>query len=431
MPQASRGCLRIISRKFRSKKWLILLLAIFTLICFTFNELLSFYLLLKCWRLKYAALNQICGSFFDRKYIGLACEKLCVRKELSLSDCPNLLFHHGKDYVFTAVDRGQNEYILKSRELQPPENFTINFNRHDRSLLIRSIREQIKATLQGTLELSSISNLIPYDKPIDVATLDDLDFATLLNLHDLIQDNEYMLSTILNNVDPLKSTAILPRVVSTCGNWYMVERSNFIIDYSYLDQTHPAEEKLLLSRKLMDFLVRFESLNMQLELCDVKFEHFATHRSNAPDSPAGDLLSYLNSSSLTLIDSDMIYHRENIKENIRAIADCQKDEDCDFNDCKGTCTRHSNGTSSCELSRRDDNLKRICRNLFFVEPFKVDQLHSANSLGLLTNLEPGLDGAVKLIYDLCFRDDLVDSRTNELYLLNERIERISNALAAL
>lgn len=424
MPQPLLGCLRIISRKFRSKKLLIILLAVFTLVYLTSNEILNFYLLLKCWQLKYQALNQICGSYFDRRYIGLGCEQFCVRKELSLSGCPNLLYHHGKDYVFTAIDKKQNEYILKSRELQLPVNFTINFiNNHDRALLIRSIREQIKETLKGALDLSSISNLIPSDKPVDVASLDSLDFVTLLNLYDLTQDNEYLLSIVLNNVDRFKSIEILPRIISTCGAWYLVERSAFIIDYSYLDRTHTTGEKLLLSRKLVDFLVRFESMHMQLELCDVKYEHFAVNSLSS--------VSDLNSSSLVLIDSDMIYHRENIKENIRAIQNCQKDADCDFNDCKGTCTVRSNGTSSCNLNRRDNNLKRICRNLFFVEPFRLDELHNANSLGLLTNLEPALNGAVKLVYDLCFRGDLVNQRTNELYLLHERIEQIRTALAAL
>ena len=199
-----------------------------------------------------------------------------------------------------------------------------------------------------------------------------------------------------------------------------MEKSNFIVDYSFLDRTHTTKEKLTLSEKLLNFLITFESLNLELELCDVKYEHFGAHSDDSND---------LN--SLVLIDSDMIYHTKNIQENIRAIQNCEKDEDCDFNDCKGICTVWSNSTSSCNLNRRDNNLKRICRNLFFVEPFKLDELHDPKSLGLLVNLKAALNDAVKSVYDLCFRDDLINSRTNELYLLNERIEQIRSVLAAL
>lgn len=417
--------LKIISRKLRSRKLPILFLAIVALIYLTSSEILNFYLLIKCWRLKYQALNQICGSYFDRKYIGRACEQFCVQRKLSLSGCPNLWFHQGKDYVFNVVNRNSTEYILKSRELQLPVNFTINFiDSNDRTLLIHSIRQQITETFKGVLDLGSISELIPHDKSTSVASLNSLDFVTLLNIYDLIQDNEFLLSTALNNVDQFESIKILPKIVSTCGNFYMVEKSNFIVDYSFLDQTHTAEEKLMLSRKLMDFLVAFESLNLELELCDVKYEHFAAYHS-VPS------ISDLNSSGLVLIDSDMIYHKLNIQENIRAIQNCENDADCDFNDCKGACTVRRNGTSTCDLNRSDTNLKRICRNLFFVEPFKLDELHDAKSLGLLVNLEPSLNEAVKSVYDLCFRDDLINPQTNELYLLNERIEQISNVLAAL
>ena len=422
LPQHSLGYLRTISRKFKAKKLFILLLAVLALYLAS-NELLNCYFLIKCWRLKYQALNQICGSYFDRKYIGQSCEAFCVRKELSLSGCPNLRFHQGKDFVFDVMAKNENQYILKSRELQLPLNFTINFiSNHDRTLLIRSIRQQIVEAFKGALDLNSISNLLPYDRPISVASLNDLDFVSLLNIHDLIQDNEYLLSIVLNNVEQFESIRILPRVVSTCGNWYLVEKSSFIVDYSFLDQTHTAEEKLVLSRKLVDFLVSFESLNLELQLCDVKYEHFG-----AGNSPVTDL----NSSGLVLIDSDMIYHRLNIEENISAIQNCEKDADCDFNDCKGTCTRRADGTSTCNLNRRDNNLKRICRNLFFVEPFKFDELHDAKSLGLLVNLEPALNEALKSVYDLCFRDELINRQTNEPYLLNERIEQIRTALAAL
>lgn len=325
------------------------------------------------------------------------------------------MYHKGKDYVFNVIDQDENEFVLKSRELNLPNGFAINFANYqnDRTLLVHSIEQLIKETFKTDLNKSQINhNLIPSDKQTNLDNLKNLDFVTLFNLYKLLQDNEYLLSTVLNNVDQFRSFKTLPSIISTCGNWYLVEKSNFIVNHNYLDRTQTTKIKLLIGKKLIDFLINFESMHIKFELCDVKYEHFASENLN---------------SSFLLIDSDMIYHRTNVKENIKAIQNCQKDDDCDFNDCKGICKKLI-GTSICELNETDNNLKRICRNLFFLEPFNLNQLYESTSLGLFVNLEQTFESDIKLVYDLCFDDNRINSKTNKSYLLNERIEKIRTIL---
>ena len=348
----------------------------------------------------------MCRSYFKREFIGLACEAFCVRKNLKLNRCPNALFHTGKDYVFSvsSIDNNlDNEFILKSSNLRLP----IELNASDRALLINSIKQLVGETFKREFDINLIENLIPTNgSSINLASLPSLDAITLLNIYKLLQDNEYQLSMILNNVNHFKSSRILPRIISTCGNSYLVSKSNFIIDFTYLDQTHSTKDKLLISRKLIDFLISFQNLGIRFELCDVKYEHFGALDKN---------------DNLILIDSDMIYHNRNVKENINAIQNCEKDADCDFNDCLGVCETNQ----TCKLNEQDNNLKRICRNLFFVDQ---SNLLDADNFGLLVNLDRYLNVDSKLIYHLCFSDSLINLKTNRIYLLNERIDSIRNIL---
>lgn len=305
-----------------------------------------------------------------------------------------------------------------------PANLTVNFrnNDQDRDLLIRSIEQIVKETFKDDLDVNLIEKIIPLHKSTSLSHLDQLDFTTLLNIYRLLQDNEYLLTMTLNNIKKFDSFTVLPRLTSSCGNFYLEEKFNSIIDHTYLDNTHSTNVKLSISKKLIDFLVNFESMKINFELCDLKYEHFASHNLSSPNS------------SLVLIDSDMVYHHNNVKFNVEAIKNCESDEDCEFVDCQGICRRDANednGDRRCNLNLNDNNLKRICRNLFFVEPFNINQLHDKSSLGLLVNLERKMDANIKLVYDLCFQDNLLNLQTSNKYSLNERIELIRSKLNSL
>lgn len=381
---------------------------------------MNLYLIFKCWSLKYKALNQICENYFVKNYIGLSCTKFCDERSLELIDCPNILYHKGKDYVFEIEDQDQNRFILKSRDLHlSTKDFT-------KDQLILSIVQLVKETFKDALDVYKIKNLIYLDetdnRSINLNNLNDLDFVTLTTIYNLLQDNEFLLSMVLNDEMFKQYKKILPsinRKLSNCGHWYIVDKVDTIIDYSYLDQSkHDSKTKLFIALKLIDFLINFESLNIDLELCDTKYEHFGFFKS----------IHHQNSNDLVLIDSDMIYHHRNVKENIKAIQNCKTNDDCDFIDCKGKCDR-LNGTSNCDLDKMDSNLKRIC-HLYFVEPFNdFSSIFNSKSLGLLANLEKNLESDIRSIYDLCFKDDLIDSKTNEVYLLKQRVQMIRTILS--
>lgn len=264
------------------------------------------------------------------------------------------------------------------------------------------------------------------------------------------QDNEYVLSQSLWKSHP-PDLQVFPKVLSTCGHFYVVELCDEILDLSYMSPTTLSSFPLLgslfhsllsdsnsrvISRSLLEkvntaiklakFVSRIVTINSGLELCDVKFEHFGTFWStNAETDPM-----------LLMIDSDMIYHRNVARENIRSIDACESDRDCDFIDCQGICTRSnvskisltqgwfksivsssesSSGDVTCEYDATDNNLKRVCRNMFFMGHFGWTEM------GLLSELESTFEeiSSLKHICSLNVSDVSRDMVDTVLYLLEK------------
>lgn len=198
-------------------------------------------------------------------------------------------------------------------------------------------------------------------------------------------------------------------------------------------------EKVSTAIKVAKFVSRLVSINSGLELCDVKFEHFGMYWStNAETDPM-----------LLMIDSDMIYHRNVARENIRSIDTCESDRDCDFIDCQGKCRPNVSSSLTnvsrsltnvsrssltegwfksivsnpvnvekvtCEYDANDNNLKRVCRNMFFMGRIGWTQM------GLLPDLEStfGLEiTSLKHICNLNVSDVSRDMIDTVLYLLEK------------
>lgn len=184
-------------------------------------------------------------------------------------------------------------------------------------------------------------------------------------------------------------------------------------------------DKVSTAIKVVKFVSRVVTINSGLELCDVKFEHFGIYWStNAETDPM-----------LLMIDSDMIYHRNVARENIRSIDACQSDRDCDFIDCQGKCMPSNvskssltegwfksivsdvskSGKATCEYDLTDNNLKRVCRNMFFMGRI------SWTEMGLLAELESTFEEitSLKHICNLDVSDVSRDMIHTVLYLLEK------------
>lgn len=77
---------------------------------------------------------------------------------------------------------------------------------------------------------------------------------------------------------------------------------------------------------------------------------------------------------------------------------CQSDDDCHFIDCQGKCVQNK-----CQIDEQDTDLKRICRNIFFMGSFYSTFEVGLLSKGVLFSTEDkNLDQIRQKIYELCF-----------------------------
>lgn len=293
----------------------------------------------------------MCDSFESKQFVGSLCHPLCVQKTLRLTECPNTEGHDGKDYVFIAhrldaKDRQiVDKIVVKARSLTTFELIGSNnwkqYFKSNKQLIINSINRLMterfghKAINQSDYHYI---DLLSDSKQSE----NSWDKTSLSNLWLVIQDNEYVLSRFY--------PTIFPPVVGTCGHFYGVQYADPILDLSYftpnifLFKSQSLLNRIEVGVKVMQFLSDFQTIDPKLELCDIKFEH----------------LGFIGG-KLYLIDSDMIYSKKSTIDSIESLANCQKNSDCDFIDCKGVCLQNK-----CSVDDSDDDLKRICRNIFFM-----------------------------------------------------------------
>jgi len=349
--------------------------------------------------LKNNAFNRICSSFNNKESIGSLCQPLCYSNTLQLIDCPNIDGHNGKDYVFVAK-LDDKKIVLKARTLTIFElignNKWKNYFKNDRQRVLKAINQIISQRFdypknETTSQTNShlINKLISW--PIDGLN-NYLNETSLINIWLLIQDNEFVLSKTYQT--------LFPPIVGSCGHFYGVQYADDVLDFSYfLPQFLPFMTQTLLKRievglKVIEFLIRFESAKPKLELCDIKFEHFG----------------YIDE-QLLLIDSDMIYPKKTVIDSIESLSHCDRDDDCDFIDCKGICV----AKNKCVIDQRDDDLMRVCRNMFF-----MGKLYGLFDFGLFYDQRIDIQNEFDLIKIKCYNRSVLSSDINQIHsiLLN-------------
>ncbi|KAI7695304.1 hypothetical protein SSS_09783, partial [Sarcoptes scabiei] len=140
----------------------------------------------------------------------------------------------------------------------------------------------------------------------------------------------------------------------------------------------------------LHFLERFMSTKISLELCDVKFDDFGLLKHSDSGQPY-----------LVALDSDLILESKTVELTINQTTTCFNDEDCHLVDCYGIC---HNGR--CQKDRADSNLRRICRNIFFIYSSFM-----GFELGLFAKNWPrlrqaSLHDSIDELYNLCFRPSI-------------------------
>jgi hypothetical protein len=348
------------------------------------------------------ALNEICLSFNSKQFMGSLCEPLCHSKQLQLRDCPNINGHNGKDFVFIAEwvhnnnHFNNNKIVLKARTLTTFElignNLWQKYFQNNKRLVLKSINQIIGQRFNNSDEepISRRKNDLIINSlfswPFNQMDYNLMNVSSLINVWLLIQDNEFVLSQTYKT--------LFPNVVGSCGHFYAVQYADHVLDFSYfLPQLLPFNAKTLLERievglKVIQFLIRFQSMKPKLELCDIKFEHFG-----------------FISGQLFLIDSDMIYPKKSVIDSIESLSRCEVDNDCDFIDCKGICVQKN----KCIIDERDDDLMRVCRNIFF-----MGKLYGFLDIGLFYTERKDIQKDFDLIYDKCFNRNILSNDIKDI-----------------
>lgn len=133
-----------------------------------------------------------------------------------------------------------------------------------------------------------------------------------------------------------------PAVFGVCGNSYVVERVPEIINEQFIMQ-RTWMEVLPVIRGL--FALAKDLAAVSLELCDVKL---------------GNLGWNALTQTVVVLDCDSMYFTGLLEEQFEG-RPCKNDEDCSIFHCKGSCNMIKR---TCKKFVSDDNLARICRNLF-------------------------------------------------------------------
>lgn len=366
----------------------------------------------ECVELLYETLDEVCQEYKLGRIVGGLCTDICHEKSLrtlrcdnvetievardataesethsergfALIDCPDQYLHGGKEIVVALILR-RRKFILKARRASlqsvmqemPTRQEVIRQREEDYFAAV--INDSLTAFAPVAQEISqNIHHLTPWHE--ESLTLMNLSSWRTLSL--LSQDPEFLMTRLMQS-DPMTRThplddKLFPSIDSSCGHLFIAEYADNVLDSSYIIPyfvpyfARSPEEKIETAIKLLQFLIRFTNQAVDRMLCDVKLNQFASF------SPNDQLL---------LIDSDMIYTKEFVEISLRAVPSCKSNDDCDFFDCKGICIQTSKtGNSGCRLDDRDNNLKRMCRNIIFPFSFNLFAL-KVKLLGLLSDL---------------------------------------------
>lgn len=135
----------------------------------------------------------------------------------------------------------------------------------------------------------------------------------------------------------------VPNLYGSCGHFYAVEYtpSKSMIGSKFSKISH-WKERARVALAIFHIVDSLDTMFVEpLEFCDIKESNFGT----APGAYG----------SLKIIDSDMIWFESVLHADLVQCY-CTKDEDCDINDCHGSCNLITN---QCRPYRKNNNLQ-VC-----------------------------------------------------------------------
>ncbi|XP_035230943.1 divergent protein kinase domain 1C-like, partial [Stegodyphus dumicola] len=298
------------------------------------------------------AVFTICDKYQNREALGNLCADLCELNTLKPNNClPN---HLGKDVVFEAT-YFDNHVVMKSSKLDS-EDFDQIYYKDEEGNRVHPDFDAFFSMVSNTVKSNLDISLIPtQNESLDMLSKLwtrnmhnfpylplSLQNAAMNNIWFLIQQTEYLLMKYYEEMN------VFPKVIGTCGPFYVVEfiqplNNYFLMFYPAWKEEFIERAKLAL--KVLKFLENTEKHFPFLHFCDVKVGHFGLDKNF----------------EVKLLDMDMVFFENSLIKNIVAIKNCTNDQDCSFIDCKGVCNI---AEQTCEAKVLDNNFQRVCVNIF-------------------------------------------------------------------
>ncbi|XP_030760683.1 divergent protein kinase domain 1C [Sitophilus oryzae] len=288
--------------------------------------------------------KRMCHLYEEGMAIGSLCAPLCISKDIHSLTCHS--FQAAKEAVFSA-EWYNIRLVFKSvsRDIQALHWYDNGVLRYPTEKeFLSSIRTIVKRKLNLTLAYDTavrLSRLKPsYEEKDLTKRQQEMD-----SLWYLLQDNEYLLSTIFTDKD------IFPQLIGTCGSYFAVEYLEPVPSLSsYLSLNDNKEEwgqRLRFAVQILDLLEDLDTgFREPFHLCNVKFNHFGYVK---------------NKKKLKFIDLDEVYPRSIINNYFMEIESCQSDEDCEYMDCRSVCDQT---TGQCRGTVTNNNLQIVCEKIF-------------------------------------------------------------------
>lgn len=377
---------------------------IFLLVCIVFK---IFLLIILCVYKRYftclrsevvQAVSLICKHYTEGKALGNLCNDLCISQVLKPTNCQP--HHFGKEIVFMAMWR-EKKVVLKGSMIDKNQYDPIYWKDENNSIVypdIKTFYNMIHDSISRNLNISCVddNNILKKLWTANISDLshlsDEMQHTAMNNIWYLLQQTEYLFSKCLEDKN------FFPKILGSCGYIYAVEYTqplqNFML-VLYPTWQEDFNKRMELAKLILQYLELLENAQIhsklgKIHLCDVKIGHFGRDEND----------------KIKLLDVDMVFFESVLLNNMQLMKKCSNHQDCSFIDCKGSCNFT---TGQCSLIIHDDNLQRVCRNIF--------SGHIMKRFGLLSSPPISFGSKLQDILEKCIEGNEKEYIINQLHKL--------------
>lgn len=281
-----------------------------------------------------AFLDNICEGYRKGEITGNLCAQFCAR-EISKIQCQTQ--HIGKDIVFTAL-WNLKPIVVKAKKrlitaLEPVywKDGSRNSHYPDNGTFIHMVNLQINYVFKRNF--TWIESF--YGKRFSIAEMN--------SIYALLQQTEYLFNLALQGLD------VVPKIFGTCGHAYAVEflsplETRLSPERGDVPGFDFKDRAMIALRILRTVDVLENAMGEEIHQCDMKSSHFGVDAKGI----------------VKMLDLDALGLHSTVQANIASSGHCETDKDCDFFDCAG----HCNAYGQCDPAVLNNNLQRICKNIF-------------------------------------------------------------------